>query len=171
MRYYVTIGQRTHEVELRDQVVLIDGEPVRAELLHVPGTELRRLSLDGASYRVVAVPGETRGNWEVQLDGERVHAEVVDERTRAIRAMTARNSTQHGPKPVRAPMPGLVLRVDVEAGQHVNAGQGIVIIEAMKMENELRADAPGVVSKVLVSAGTPVEKGAVLVEFAVEQHG
>ena len=68
-------------------------------------------------------------------------------------------------------MPALVLRVDVEAGQPVHAGQGIIIIEAMKMENELRADAAGIVSKVLVQAGTAVEKGTVLVEFAVETHG
>jgi pyruvate carboxylase subunit B len=137
----------------------------------VAGTELRRLSLDGTSHRIVAVPGEARGSWELQLDGERVQAEVVDERTRAIRALTARSATHHGPKPVRAPMPGLVLRVEVEPGQTVHAGQGIIIIEAMKMENELRADAAGVVAKVLVQAGTPVEKGAVLVEFAAEPNG
>ncbi|HEY0673364.1 MAG TPA: acetyl-CoA carboxylase biotin carboxyl carrier protein subunit, partial [Longimicrobiales bacterium] len=69
-----------------------------------------------------------------------------------------------------APMPGLVLRVDVEAGQQVNAGQGVVIIEAMKMENELRADAAGVVARILVQPGTAVEKGTVLVEFATD-HG
>jgi pyruvate carboxylase subunit B len=65
----------------------------------------------------------------------------------------------------------MVVRVEVEPGQHVGAGQGVVIIEAMKMENELKADAAGVVSKVLVTAGTAVEKGAVLIEFAAVQHG
>lgn len=171
MRYFVNIGQRTFEIELRDQHIVVDGVALSVELEHVPGTLLRRLSLDGESHRVVALPGETRGRWELQLDGERLHADVVDERTRAIRAMTARSNGPAGPRPVRAPMPGMVVRVEVEPGQQVRAGQGVVIIEAMKMENELKADAAGVVAKVLVAPGTAVEKGAVLVEFAAEQHG
>ena len=171
MRYFVTVGERTFEVELRDNDVVVDGRAIAAELQPVAGTLLRRLSLDGQSYRVVAETGETRGTWELQLAGERVHAEVVDERTRAIRAMTARTATAQGPRPVRAPMPGMVVRVEVEPGQHVRAGQGVVIIEAMKMENELKADGAGTVAKVLVTPGTAVEKGTVLIEFAAEPHG
>jgi biotin carboxyl carrier protein len=171
VRYFVSIGKRTYDVELRGREVLIDGESITAEMQHVAGTMLRRLSIDGASHRVVAVAGDQRGAWQLQLDGERVQVEVVDERTRAIRAMTSTSSGPQGPKPVRAPMPGMVVRIEVEVGQQVHAGQGVVIIEAMKMENELKADAAGIVSKVLVASGTAVEKGAVLVEFAAEQNG
>lgn len=171
MRYFVTIGERTFEVELREQQVIVNGQVLSAELEVVAGTLLRRLALDGASHRVVALPGETRGSWELHLDGERIHAEVVDERTRAIRAMTARASEPAGPRPVRAPMPGMVVRVEVEPGQSVHAGQGVVIIEAMKMENELKADAAGVVARVLVTPGTAVEKGAPLVEFTATHDG
>jgi biotin carboxyl carrier protein len=171
MRYYITIGKDTHEVELRDNDVIVDGERVAAELQRVAGTLLRRLSLNGESHRIVATAGESRGHWELHLDGERVNVEVVDERTRTIRAMTARTTGPTGPKPVRAPMPGMVVRVQVQPGDHVKAGQGVVIIEAMKMENELKADGAGVVSKVLIDAGKAVEKGAVLVEFAAEQDG
>lgn len=171
MRYFVDIGARTYEVELRDHDVVVDGQVMSAELQAVPGTLLRRLALDGQSYRVVAVAGEGRGAWELQLGGERVHANVIDERTRAIRAMTARSAGPQGPKPVRAPMPGMIVRVEVEAGQHVRAGQGVVIIEAMKMENELKTDAAGVIARVFAQPGTAVEKGAVLIEFASEQRG
>ena len=59
------------------------------------------------------------------------------------------------------------MRVEVEPGQQVKAGQGVVIIEAMKMENELKAEADGVVARVHVKQGQAVEKGAVLVEFEV----
>jgi pyruvate carboxylase subunit B len=169
MRYYVTIGEQTFEVDLRDQDIWIEGEKVSAELHHVPGTLLRRLALNGESHRIVATAGDARGSWDLHLDGERVQVDVVDERTRTIRAMTARNAGPQGPKPVRAPMPGMVVRVQVEEGDHVKPGQGVVIIEAMKMENELKTDGGGVVSKVLVGAGTAVEKGAVLVEFATEK--
>ncbi len=171
MRYFVSVGERTFEIELREQHILVDGVLMTAELERVADTLLRRLSLDGASHRVVALPGEERGSWELHLDGERVSAQVVDERTRAIRAMTTRSSAPAGPRPVRAPMPGMVVRVEVEAGQPVRAGQGVIIIEAMKMENELKADAAGVVAKVLVAPGTAVEKGAALVEFMAEPRG
>ena len=71
-----------------------------------------------------------------------------------------------GPAALKAPMPGLVVRVQVETGQSVGAGTGVVVLEAMKMENELRTSAPGVVAAVRVRAGEAVEKGQVLVEFA-----
>ena len=165
MRYYVTIGERTFEVELSGDVVTVDGQPVTAELATVPGMPLRHLLADGRSFSLVADRGEERGSWILHLNGQRHAAEVVDERTRAIRAMTGGGKAAQGPKPVRAPMPGLVVRVDVEPGQEVRAGQGVVIIEAMKMENELKAEADGVVARVLVQQGQAVEKGAVLVEF------
>jgi pyruvate carboxylase subunit B len=62
-------------------------------------------------------------------------------------------------------MPGLVVRVDVVPGQSVAAGTGLVVLEAMKMQNELRAGAPGTVATVRVQPGQAVEKGQVLVEF------
>ncbi|HSJ07617.1 MAG TPA: acetyl-CoA carboxylase biotin carboxyl carrier protein subunit, partial [Longimicrobiales bacterium] len=83
----------------------------------------------------------------------------------AIRAMTGRSAASTGPKPVRAPMPGLIVRVEVAEGDHLQPGQGVVVMEAMKMENELRADGEGVVARVLVTPGQAVEKGAILVEF------
>ncbi len=166
MRYFVSIAGRTIEVELTPEGPRLDGQLVKAELVAVPGTPVHHLLLDGRSFPLVARPGEGKGGWDILLDGHRFAADVVDERTRAIRAMTARSAEAQGPRPVRAPMPGLVSRVQVAPGEAVQPGQGVVIIEAMKMENELKAEAPGVVSRILVAAGQAVEKGAVLVEFA-----
>jgi biotin carboxyl carrier protein len=64
-----------------------------------------------------------------------------------------------------APMPGLVVRVSVAVGDTVAVGQGLVVVEAMKMENELRASVAGVVLSVRATPGQPVEKGALLVEL------
>lgn len=165
MRYHVSIAGRAYQVELAAEGVLLDGRPVRAELRRLPGTPVHHLLLDGRSHPVVAAPGEASGAWRLHVDGERFEVEVVDERTRAIRAMTGAGAEARGPKPVKAPMPGLVVRVEVEQGQAVRAGQGVVIVEAMKMENELKAEADGVVAAVRVDAGQAVEKGMVLVEF------
>ncbi|HKJ92532.1 MAG TPA: biotin/lipoyl-containing protein [Longimicrobiales bacterium] len=170
MRYYVTIKNRTYEVDLAD-APRIDGERVDAELVAVPGTPVRHLLADGRSMTVVARRGE-RGEWELHLAGARFDAAVVDERTRAIRAMTGKAGEAAGPRPVRAPMPGLVVGLLVEEGQAVAAGDGVAIVEAMKMENELKAEAPGVVSRIVVETGQAVNKGDVLVEFdATEDDG
>ena len=170
MRYHVTLGERSFEVELAEDGVRVDGEPVRAELRRLPGTSVHHLLVEGASHTLVVSPGDGAGAWRLHLDGRPLEAEVIDERTRAIREMTGVAAGPKGPRPVRAPMPGLVVRLEVEVGQRVAAGQGVVIIEAMKMENELKAEADGVVAAVHVSAGQAVEKGTVLVEFEAEQE-
>ncbi len=165
MLYSVTIGDRTFEVDLGGDTPRVDGQPIEAELARVPNTPVRHLLADGRSFGLVAKSGASRGAWELHLDGHRFEVEVIDERTRAIRQMTGGGAGAQGPKPVRAPMPGLVVRVAVEPGQSVSAGQGVVIVEAMKMENELKAEAAGVVARIHVQEGQAVDKGAVLVEF------
>jgi pyruvate carboxylase subunit B len=164
MRYVVAIHGRTLEVELGPDGERVDGTPVRAELQAVPDGPVRSLLLDGASYRLVARRGEP-GHWELHLRGWRLTAEVVDERTLKIREMTGVSAAAAGPKPVRAPMPGLVVRVEVAEGDEVRPGQGLVIVEAMKMENELRAEIAGRVQAVHVQPGEAVEKDQVLIEL------
>ncbi|HUF12101.1 MAG TPA: biotin/lipoyl-containing protein [Longimicrobiales bacterium] len=164
MKYFVTVSARTIEVDLHASGARVDGMEVRADLRELPGTRVRSLIVDGRSLTMLAVPLES-GIWELQVAGARHRIEVVDERTRAIRAMTGQGAAPRGPAAIRAPMPGLVTRIEVAAGDSVRAGQGIVVIEAMKMENELRADADAVVDRILVEPGQAVEKGAILVQM------
>ena len=167
MLYHVTIGERVFRVELDAGRVLVDDVALAAvELVALPGTPVKHLLLEGRSVAVVARADDD--GWNLHVDGWPVRADVVDERTRAIRAMTGRGAGPQGPKPVRAPMPGMILRADVGAGTRVRAGQGVVVMEAMKMENELKAEADGVVARVLVEPGQAVEKGAILVEFETD---
>jgi len=168
MRFFVTIAGREHEVDLTGETPVVDGQAVAAELRALPDASVRHLLVDGRSHPVVLNPGDTRGQWDVHIAGRRYTAEVVDERTRTIRSLTGAAEAPRGPRPVKAPMPGLVVRVDVEVGQRVRAGQGLIIVEAMKMENELKADSAGVVSVLHVEAGQPVEKGTLLVEFETD---
>lgn len=169
MHYFVSIEGRTIEVVIDGETVTLDGQRVDVSIAQVPGTPVRHVLVDGKSQRVVAQANGERGVWDVHMLGRRLSAEVVDERTRAIRALTNQSAGPTGPKPIKAPMPGMIVRVDVAPGDKVKAGQGVVIIEAMKMENELKAEAAGVVAKVLAQPGSPVEKGAVLVEFAAHE--
>jgi pyruvate carboxylase subunit B len=165
MRYYVTLDDRTVEVELSPDGPRIDGESVDADLAHVEGTDLRNLLLNGESFRLLARK-QHGGAWEIHLRGRRMLAEAVDERSRTIREMTAVATGPAGPKPIRAPMPGLVVKVEVDEGDRVEAGQGVVIVEAMKMENELKAEVSGIVARVHVREGQAVEQDQVLIDLA-----
>lgn len=167
MRYHVAVRGRAFVVDVEPDGVKVDGRPAAVDLALTPDSPVRHLVLDGASWTVVAEPGATPGTWRLTLSGaSAIEAEVIDDRTRAIRAMMGSSGARRGPEPLKAPMPGLVLAVDVAEGDIVEAGRPVVVIEAMKMQNELRTQARGLVEKVLVSPGVAVERGAVLVEFA-----
>ncbi len=171
MLYHVTIGDRTIEVALGDGRITVDGTAVAdAEVLALGTAGVHHMISEGASHAIVA-HAASPGVWDLHMAGQRLTAEVVDERTRAIRAMTRNNAGPSGPRPVKAPMPGLVVRVEVAVGDAVRAGQGVLIMEAMKMENELKADVAGVVSRILAVPGQAVEKGSVLIEFEAAAHG
>ena len=164
MRYYVTLGGRTVEVDLGVEGVRIDGRAVEAALMHADGTPVRGLLFDSLTYRLAAERGP-RGTWKIHLRGRALEVDVVDERTKAIRDMTGATAGALGPRPIVAPMPGMVVKVEVTAGDVVEAGQGIVIVEAMKMENELKASGPGRVARVHVRRGDAVEKDQILVDL------
>jgi biotin carboxyl carrier protein len=121
------------------------------------------LLLAGASWTVAAQPLEDVGRWMLGTGGERAEVTAVDVRARQPRAPSGHSAEPTGGGSVVAPMPGLVVRVEVVAGQQVEAGTGLVVVEAMKMENELRAARAGVVETVHVTVGQAVEKGTALV--------
>ncbi len=163
MRYYVTLATQKHVVDVVDLPsgavrVHVDGRPVDVDVAPAGGQLNVRL---GAQV----VDLTTEGNLpelRVIASGSRLHARVESERT-ASAERTAKAGGAHGEKVVRSPMPGRVVKVLVVKGERVQAGQGLVVLEAMKMENEVRARAAGTVEDVHVLAGTAVEANARLV--------
>ncbi len=166
MRYSVTIAGRTVDVDLSGNRVLVDGRPVAAELHALAGTPLRQLTEPG--HTTTFAMTRTADGWRLLHRGEVWDAEVVDERTRQLREMTGGSPGAGGPHVVSAPMPGLVIRVDVEPGTEIAAGGALVVLEAMKMENELTSPIAGAVTAVYVSPGDAVDKGTPLVEVSGE---
>jgi pyruvate carboxylase subunit B len=163
--YYVAIGEHSFAVELGPNGVEIDGAGVDIDFACLEGSGVHSLLMDGHSHWVLA-RRQSRGRWELHVAGCRFQAEVLDERGRAIRDSTATAAGPVGPSPVRAPMPGLVVSVEVSVNDVVVAGQGVAIVEAMKMENELKAEVAGRVAAVHVEPGDAVERDQVLVELA-----
>ena len=165
MKYFVTVNGEEHEVVLDATGVHADGELVQAHLADVEGTPMRLVTIGDTVHRVLLRPGERRGLYTLSIDGYRFEIDALDERARTIRELSGAAAAASGPAPLVAPMPGLIVRVNARPGDSVRAGQGLVVMEAMKMENELRATADGTVKAVLVNAGVAVEKGAVLLEL------
>ncbi len=165
MKYLVTVGDTEVAVHLDAGRVEVEGESQIAHVTDVEGTPVRMVTIGDAVHRVVARRGDTRGRYTLWLDGFRYEVEALDERTRAIRQLSGATAMASGPAPLRAPMPGMIVRVAVQVGDAVQLGQALVVMEAMKMENELRAASAGTVKAVLAEAGSAVEKGAILLEL------
>jgi len=162
MRYHVTIRSRVYVIDVEGGAVTIDGERMEAHAAAIPGTPLLHLLLGKDSWTVACQPLDGQ-HWALGAAGERVEIAVQDDRSKHIEELTGRRRKEAAGGVIKAPMPGLVVRVEVSEGQAVEVGDGLVVVEAMKMENELRAAQKGVVEQVHVQAGDRVEKGAELV--------
>jgi acetyl/propionyl-CoA carboxylase alpha subunit len=166
MRYVVQLNDQRKTVSVEAGGVKYEDEPsAHAELSDIEGSPVRMVKIGTHVYRVVAERRQGRGRYTLWVDGYRFETEALDERTRAIRDLSAANAAPSGPAPIIAPMPGLIIRVNVQPGDEIEAGHGVVVMEAMKMENELRATTSGRVKSVQVTPGTAVERGTLLVEL------
>ena len=165
MKYYVRVGDAELEVQLDGDEVRVDDTTTHARLTDVEGTPVRMLTVGDEVHRIVVRSGGSRGRYTIWVDGFRHEVEALDQRMRAIRDLAGAAAGPVGPAPLVAPMPGMIVRVNVQVGDRVQLGQGLVVMEAMKMENELRAQAPATVKAVLAQPGSAVEKGALLIEL------
>jgi pyruvate carboxylase subunit B len=165
MKYVVDVGGVRHDVALSTGQAELGGAAGPAHLDDAEGTPVRVVRVGDEVHRIVVRRGERRGRYTIWVDGFRYEVDALDERTRAIQDLAAAASGPRGPAPLVAPMPGLIVRVNVAPGDRVAAGAGLIVMEAMKMENELRAPAAGRVKAVHARPGTAVEKGTVLVEL------
>lgn len=155
MKYIVDVNGRRLEVSLDADGIRVDGERLDAQVVEVAGTPVRLLTVGERVHRVHA-RRHGRGRYSLSLDGWRYEVEALDERTHAIRELTAATAGPAGPAPLVAPMPGLVVRVLAAPGDEVRAGQGLVVVEAMKMEHALSAPFDGSLAELVVRVGDAV---------------
>ena len=161
MKYHVTIRSRVYVIDVDGGSVTVDGERFEAHAAAIPGTPLLHLLLGTDSWTVACQQLDGR-RWALGAAGERVEVEVQDDRSKQIEALTGQGKKPAAGGVVRAPMPGLVVRVEVSEGEVVEVGAGLVVVEAMKMENELRAPRAGTVREIRVKAGDKVDHGQAL---------
>lgn len=172
MRYHTILNGTERLVEVTPRGELFEvrlhadadgtGEPevLSIDAVHLHGHAVSILA-DGRSWACDIEPG-TEGRLAVRVNETVVPLEILDERKLRLRR-AAGKFTLDGPQRIDAPMPGKVVRVLVKKGEAVAEGQGLIVVEAMKMENELRASRPGRVRDVTVAEGQSVDAGAILV--------
>jgi biotin carboxyl carrier protein len=152
---------KTYEIEIRSaNEIVIGDQAIRIDLRSIAGKPVYSLLLDGKSYEAYIAPGED--GLEVLLQGRLYQVSVEDERQRRLRQSSGPILLPRGDYPLKAPMPGLVVAVPVSEGTAVSKGQNLVILESMKMQNELRAPRDGIVNRIRVGPGDHVEQNQVL---------
>jgi biotin carboxyl carrier protein len=162
MIYEVTIAGKPHRVEITRSSagteIKLDGAPVAADVLQ-PEPDTLSVLLDGRSFEVRRERAP-EGPLALEINGRRVTAEVRD--PRSLRSRRAAGDILEGPQRLKASMPGKVVRILAPEGTQVEAGQGVLVVEAMKMQNEVKSPKAGVVAKILAAEGTAVNAGDAL---------
>ena len=167
MQYQVTVGERVLVVRLRRSreatFAQVDSGPEVPVALDFVRGVVWSLRVDERRHELLA--RRDAAHVEIALRGVGYRAEVLDETHARLAQVAAARGGGHVRRDLKAPMPGLVVKVLVSAGEEVVAGQPLVVLQAMKMENELSLPGGGTVSRVGVAAGETVEAGQVIVSL------
>lgn len=176
--YTVTIEQSTYKiVPVSDHQVQVDGVCHDVDFVALDGRSFS-LILDGKTFIIERLPPQTKEGDDSCGDGEMGHtfhlsvkgnkfvARIDDDHSLIIRSLFTKPQSSSGIQIIRAPMPGLISRIEVKIGDEVTSGKGLLVLEAMKMENEIRSLRHGRVQSIHVEIGKPVEKGEPLVTIA-----
>jgi biotin carboxyl carrier protein len=172
MKFVVRVAGRESNVDIVQHngiyEVDLNGKKYNVDARTFGYTDLFSLLVDGHSFLIDSAPvNPERGEYYARVLGRHYEVDVLDELLLAAR--DAEKVHEHtGPYVVKAPMPGLIVHVHARAGAHVQAGEPVVIMEAMKMRNELTSDVTGVVKSIAVNVGDKVDSQAALVTIERE---
>jgi len=157
MKYVTNIGEREFLIEIIDERnIIVDGTPVEVDFDAVSDQPVYSLLVDGQSYEAYVYPSDE--GWQVLLHGTLYPVSVEDEREKRLRAALGSQVVDREEYHLRAPMPGLVVSIPVTEGQQIERGEVLLILESMKMQNELKSPRAGKVSRVRVKTGDSVEQ-------------
>ena len=164
MKYITSVEGRQFLVEIIDEKhVSLDGKIYEVDFESVSGQPVYSLIVDGRSHESYIYQGED--NWQVLLRGRLYPVIVEDEREKRLRAAAGGGVAETGEFHLRAPMPGLVVAIPVAEGQEIKKGQVVLILESMKMQNELKAPRDSTIGRIRVKAGETVEQKQTLLSL------
>ena len=161
MKYVTMINDTRFEIEIeKDGSLKVNGEPREVDFLAL-GPSLYSVLMNNRSYEVVI--DEREDEYDLLMRGKLYTAQVLDERALLLASRRGGLDTSSGELSIKAPMPGLIVVIPVTEGQEVSKGETLIILELMKMQNELKAPRDGVVQRISVQAGQSVEQNKLLV--------
>jgi len=164
MKYITTIDDKPYEIEIvDDHHIRIGNRLIEVDFETVSGQPVFSLIIDGKSHESFVYQGDD--DWQVLMRGRLYQVKVEDEREKRLRAAGGAGLSEGGEFQLKAPMPGLVVNVQVEEGQEVRKGQVLLILESMKMQNELKSPRDGKVNRIKVKAGESVEQKQALLSL------
>ena len=161
MVYEVIVEGKAHQLELEKSAAgwecQLDGQLVHIDAL-ITRRDVLSLLIDGHAYEIKRE--QTATDLHMWVGSSRFAVELRD--PRSLRSRQKSEGEEKGPRKIVAPMPGRVVRLLVAENAEVEAGQGIVVVEAMKMQNEIKSPKKGVVKKISATPGAAVNPGDVL---------
>jgi acetyl/propionyl-CoA carboxylase alpha subunit len=156
MRYVTTVGENEYMIEIIDEHhVTVDGVMYQVDFGEVSEQTVYSLLADNRSFEAFVYPIDE--GWQVLLLGTQYELTVEDEREKRLRASLGGRIAENVDFHLKAPMPGLVVTIPVSDGQVVAKGDVLVVLESMKMQNELKSPRAGKISRVRVKPGDSVE--------------
>ncbi|MBL0741843.1 biotin/lipoyl-containing protein [Chryseolinea lacunae] len=163
--YKATVNQKTFDIVPDDGLFQVDGKPLAWDLAKISEGRFHiQVDRKGYNAEVVAVEKETK-SFSFKINGRIYTVALKDKFDLLLEQMGMNSSAGAKVNHVKAPMPGLIIDLRVKEGDTVKAGDPLLILEAMKMENIIKASGDSVVKTVKVKKGESVEKNQVLIEF------
>ena len=161
MKYLATVNGTTFEVDINeDSHVTVDGERYEIDFRAIGNGPLYSLLIGGNSYEG-HIEGSDDG-WQVLHKGDLYMVAIEDERSQRLMSLGGAGVATKGDYYLKAPMPGLVVSVPVEEGQEIRQGDILVVLESMKMQNELKSPRDGTILRIQVNPEDTIQQDAVL---------
>ena len=167
MNYIAKIQNKEYQINLEDRgdqvVAIINGKSIPLQMNEIDGSHVYSALVGNRSIEIEIRRNEV--GYLIFHKGKSLEYLVEDERTARLKKSMSQSVSQKVEKDLKAPMPGLIVAIEVKPGQMLKKGEGLLIIEAMKMENEIKAPFDCVIKEIKVQEKQAVEKGQVLVVF------
>jgi len=157
--------RQVFEFKQENNQVFLNNELYEYDINKISDTEFHLLK-NNKSYRIEVISLDKAAKTiKLKINGETIEAEIKNKLDELLEKLGMNKTSAAAVQDIKAPMPGLVIELKVEEGQEIKAGDPLIILEAMKMENIIKSPREGVIKSILVKKGQSVEKNQILIKF------